>query len=133
YRDTTSRRIRDIYESGAPSLLNEVKHVRLNGEVIDVEVAGIPFLFRGQPAIQAVIRDVTDRRRGREALRQTEERLRTVVSSASLIRFALNRDGIFTLSEGEGLKSLGWRSGEMVGRSVFDIYRDNPRIIANFK
>ena len=133
YRDSTSRRIRDVYESGAPNLLNEGKHVRLNGEVIDVEVAGMPFLFRGQPAIQAVIRDVTDRRRGREALRQTEERLRTVVSSASLILFALDKNGVFTLSEGEGLTALGWKPGEMVGRSVFEIYRDDPDILENIR
>lgn len=131
YRDSANRRIRDIYESGAPSLLNEVKHIRLNGEVIDVEVAGMPFVFRGQPAIQAVVRDVTDRRRGREALRQTEERLRTVVSSASLILFALDKNGVFTLSEGEGLTALGWKPGEMVGQSVFEIYRDNPEILEN--
>ncbi|HVQ37978.1 MAG TPA: PAS domain S-box protein, partial [Pyrinomonadaceae bacterium] len=96
YRDSASRRIKDIYESGSPSPAYEVKHVRLNGDVIDVEVAGMPFVFGGQPAVQAVIRDVTDRQRGREALRQTEERLRTVVSSASLILFALDRNGVFT-------------------------------------
>jgi PAS domain S-box-containing protein len=133
YREDAGRRIRDIQELGSPSLLNETKHIRLNGEVIDVEVAGMPFLFRGKPAIQAVIRDVTDRRRGREALRQTEQRLRTVVSSASLILFALDQNGIFTLSEGEGLTALGWKPGEMVGRSVFDIYSDNPRILENVR
>lgn len=132
-RDIVMRRIREVEELGSSTPLNEQKHIKLNGEVIDVEVTGMPFLFRGQPAVQAVIRDVTDRRRGREALRQTEARLRTVVSSASLILFALDQDGVFTLSEGEGLKSLGWKSGEMVGRSVFDIYRDNPEILTSVR
>jgi len=131
--DIVRRRIRDVEELGSSTPLNEQKHIKLNGEVIDVEVTGMPFLFRGQPAVQAVIRDVTDRRRGREALRQTEARLRTVVSSASLILFALDENGIFTLSEGEGLKALGWKSGEMVGQSVFDIYADNPTILANVR
>jgi PAS domain S-box-containing protein len=133
YRESAFRRIREVYESGVSSLANEVKHLRLNGDVIDVEVAGMPFVFRGKPAIQAVIRDVTDRRRNREALRQTEERLRTVVSSASLILFALDQDGVFTLSEGEGLSAVGWKPGEMVGRSVFEIYRDNPEVLRNVR
>jgi PAS domain S-box-containing protein len=133
YREAARRRILDIQEFGSPSLLNETKHVRLDGETIDVEVAGMPFVFRGKPAIQAVLRDVTDRRRGREALRQTEERLRTVVSSASLILFAIDQNGIFTLSEGEGLSVLGWKSGEMVGQSVFDVYADNPQIVENVR
>ncbi len=133
YRNVVGDRIREVQERGSPTPLNEQKHIKLNGEVIDVEVAGMPFVFRGQPAVQAVIRDVTDRRRGREALRQTEKRLRTVVSSASLILFALDQDGVFTLSEGEGLKALGWKAGEMVGRSVFEIYRDNPDVLQNVR
>ena len=132
-QDIVRRRIREVEELGSSTPLNEQKHIKLNGEVIDVEVIGMPFLFRGQPAVQAVIRDVTDRRRGREALRQTEARLRTVVSSASLILFALDQNGVFTLSEGEGLKALGWKSGEMVGHSVFDIYADNPEILTNVR
>jgi len=132
-RDMARRGIREIEELGSATPLNEQKHIKLNGEVIDVEVAGMPFLFCGKPAVQAVIRDVTEKRRGREALRQTEARLRTVVSSASLILFALDQNGIFTLSEGEGLKALGWKSGEMVGRSVFDIYADNPEVLTNIR
>jgi PAS domain S-box-containing protein len=132
-RDIARRRIREVEELGSSTALNEQKHIKLNGEVIDVEVAGMPFVVNGKPAVQAVIRDVTDRRRGREALRQTEARLRTVVSSASLILFALDQDGVFTLSEGEGLQALGWKSGEMVGRSVFEIYADNPDVLTNIR
>jgi PAS domain S-box-containing protein len=132
-RDIVIRRIREVEELGSSTPLNEQKHIKFNGEVIDVEVTGMPFVFRGQPAVQAMIRDVTDRRRGREALRQTEERLRTVVSSASLILYALDKNGRITLSEGEGLKALGWKPGEHVGQSVFELYRDNPEIIQNIR
>ena len=45
--------------------------------------------------------------------------------------FALDKDGVFTLSEGEGLKVLGLKSGEVVGQSAFDIYRDNPQVLEN--
>ena len=132
-RDIVIRRIREVEELGSSTPLNEQKHIKLNGDVIDVEVTGMPFVFRGQPAVQAMIRDVTDRRRGREALRQTEERLRTVVSSASLILYAIDKNGLITLSEGEGLKALGWKPGELVGQSVFELYRDNPEIIQNIR
>ncbi len=133
FRDAVEARIRQVQESGSSTALTELKHLRLNGEVIDVEVTGMPFDFRGQPAVQAVVRDITDRRRGREALKQTETRLRTVVSSASLVLFALDQNGVFTLSEGEGLKAMGWKAGEMVGHSVFELYRDNPDVLKNIR
>ncbi|HET6647369.1 MAG TPA: PAS domain S-box protein [Pyrinomonadaceae bacterium] len=126
YRALVSKRIQDINELGEPAPLSEQKHVKLNGEVIDVEVTGMPFTFRGQPAVQAVIRDATERKRARESLKQTEARLRTVVGSASLVLFAIDSNGVFTLSEGEGLKSLGLQPGELVGQSVYEVYRHIP-------
>jgi PAS domain S-box-containing protein len=133
YREVVSDRIRQVQEQGSSTELKEQKHIKLNGDVIDVEVAEMPFVFRGKTGVQAVVRDVTDRKRSREALRQTEERLRTVVSSASLILSALDPDGVITLSEGEGLKALGWKPGELVGQSVFELYRDNPEVIDNVR
>jgi PAS domain S-box-containing protein len=133
YREATQERIQKIEKFGSSTALTELKHVRLNGEVIDVEVTGMPFIYRGQTAVQAVIRDVTDRRRGKEALRQSETRLRTVVGSASLILFVLNKDGIFTLAEGEGLKSLGVKPDDLVGHSVFELYGHNADIINNIR
>jgi PAS domain S-box-containing protein len=133
FRGLVKGRVGEVEELGSSTALTEQKHVKLNGEIIDVEVAGIPFVFHGQPAVQAVIRDITDRRRGREALQQTEARLRMVVGSVSLIIFALDKDGIFTLSEGEGLKVLGLKPGEVVGRSVFDLYSDNPEVLEHVR
>ena len=37
------------------------------------------------------------------------------------------------LSEGKGLDSLGLRSGEMVGRSIFDVYRKEPAMVEVFQ
>lgn len=64
-------------------------------------------------------------------LRESEERLRTVITSAPIVLFALDSKGVFTLSEGERLKALGLKPGEVVGRSAFDVYRDIPQIVDN--
>ena len=133
YHDTVNRRVRQVLEEGSPTELIEQRHVRLDGEVIDVEVAGMPFVVNGQPAVQVVMRDITDRNRGREALRQTETQLRTVIGSAALVLFAINREGIFTLAEGEGLKKLNLEPGDLVGQSIFDLYRDHPQILRNIR
>jgi PAS domain S-box-containing protein len=58
-----------------------------------------------------------------------EERLRAVISNAPVILFALDREGVFTLSEGRGLEVLGAEPGESVGMSVFDVYRDFPDVL----
>jgi PAS domain S-box-containing protein len=59
-----------------------------------------------------------------------EERLRTVIANAPIVLAALDRDGVFTLSEGKGLAALGVKPGEHVGQSIFDVYRDQPDVLA---
>jgi len=63
------------------------------------------------------------------ALRESEERLRTVITSAPIILFALDPDGVYTLSEGAGLAALGRAPGAVVGLSVFDVFHDHPDLL----
>ncbi len=121
--------IEQIDTLGLPTQFTEAKFVRLSSEVIDVEVAGMPFTFRGQPAVQTLIRDITERKRASDALKQTEERLHTVIGSASLVLFAVDQDGTFTLCEGKGLEAMKLRPGDFVGQSIFEVYRDNQSIV----
>lgn len=60
-----------------------------------------------------------------------EERLRTVVSNAPIVLFALDKEGRFTLSEGKGLEALEVQSDQIVGLSIYDVYRDVPQILEN--
>jgi PAS domain S-box-containing protein len=59
-------------------------------------------------------------------LRDSELQLRQIVENTPVVLFALDRDGIFTLSEGKALQALGLKSGEVVGRSALEMYRDHP-------
>lgn len=132
-KDAVEKRVDQIQLSQQPSELAEQRCMRLDGELIDVEVTGIPFNSGGKCAVQAVFRDVTEQKRAREALRETETRLRTVVASASLILFATDKNGIFTLCEGEGLVSLNLKPGELVGESIFSVYADYPKVGENIR
>jgi diguanylate cyclase (GGDEF)-like protein/PAS domain S-box-containing protein len=53
----------------------------------------------------------------------------TIVESAPMALFALDADGVFTLSEGKALELLGLEPGEVVGSSLFDVYADEPEIL----
>src|SRR4030095_10326175 len=66
-------------------------------------------------------------------LRDTEQRLRSLVENAPIVLFAIDRAGIFTLSEGKGLEMLGLKPGEVVGQSAYEIYKSVPRVIDNIR
>jgi PAS domain S-box-containing protein len=64
-----------------------------------------------------------------EAARDSlEARLKLAVDHSPIALFSIDREGIITLSEGAGLAALGVRSGELVGKSVFELYRQHPTI-----
>jgi PAS domain S-box-containing protein len=72
------------------------------------------------------LEDITERKKAEEALQKEFVRLQTMVSNAPVVIFAVDKHGIFTLSEGRALSIMGLKGGEVVGRSVFDVYRDKP-------
>ena len=133
YHDHVRERVDYIEQFQKATALAEQKCLRLDGTEVDVEVTGLPFTSEGKSAVLAVFRDVTEKKQAREALRKAEKRLRTVVGSASLILFATDKNGIISLSEGEGLKSLSLKPGELVGQSVFEAYADTPEIGENVR
>ena len=58
---------------------------------------------------------------GEKALRESEEKFRTLVTNAEEIVYMIAKDGTFLLSEGKGLSKLGLKPGQVVGQSVFEI------------
>lgn len=133
YRHHVTEGVDYIQRFRQPTPLVEQKCLRLDGSVIDVEVTGLPFTSDGKSAVLSVFRDVTEKKQAREALRKAEKRLRTVVGSAALILFATDKNGVFTLSEGEGLKSLSLTPGELVGKSAYEVYADTPQVGENIR
>ncbi|NJR21181.1 MAG: PAS domain S-box protein [Richelia sp. CSU_2_1] len=61
-------RMRKVEEENTPIDLAEEKFMRLDGQIIDVEVAGIPATYQGCAAAQIIIRDVTERKRVEQQL-----------------------------------------------------------------
>lgn len=83
--------------------------------------------------LEGMLTDVT-RRVTREAdLRRNQELMQTVVNNAPIIIFALDREGMFTLSDGKQLSSLGLQPGQVVGLSAFDVYHEVPHIVEGIK
>ena len=80
-----------------------------------------------------LMRDITARKESERALKEGEMRLRSVVANVPVVLFVLDRAGVFTVSEGKGLEALGIKPGEIVGRSVFEVYLDTPQILEDVR
>ncbi|HEX2962625.1 MAG TPA: PAS domain S-box protein [Ignavibacteriales bacterium] len=70
YFPTAKRFLEGILSRKKPARANRVKLITLTGETIDAEITGLPTTYNEMPAIQLVIRDITDLKR-QERIRQT--------------------------------------------------------------
>ena len=62
-------------------------------------------------------------------LRLSEEKYRVLTVNSPVILFGIDPSGVFTLSEGIGLESMGAEPGGVVGHSVYEVYRNYPDIL----
>ncbi|MFC7172336.1 PAS domain S-box protein [Haloplanus litoreus] len=110
------RRLEGVYRRRDGSTFPVAVHVRR----LDME---------GEDRFVVISRDVSERKAREEDLAATKERLDTVVSNVPVVLFALDADGVFTLSEGRGLSTIGLEPDEVVGESAFERYADQPAVI----
>ena len=75
YRDLIRQRIQRCYETGTASSPQECFLVALDGSSVQVESAGFPINWKGLPAVEVVARDIKERKRAEQAVREWQLRL----------------------------------------------------------
>ena len=117
YWDSDRQHVSSIEKYQSASLV-ERKMIRLDGQVIEVEAAGSLVAYQGQSAIQVVARDVTERKRGEEALRTQALVLEEMSEGVTM----LGEDGIIAFTNPAWDAMFGYRAGELIGQhaSVFN-------------
>jgi PAS domain S-box-containing protein len=102
-------------------------HIRKDGGRIPVDINTSLVQYEGRAAVLAVVRDVTERRRAEEKLRESEARFRTAFqTSPDSISITRLSDGM-CVDINEGFTAtLGYTREEAVGRSAIDlgVWRD---------
>ena len=124
----SERRMREISETGRHQPPHHYRVLRLDGRIVDVESRGGPCLHQGQPAIQLVAQDVserlrmeTERERVEEALRRSEEKYRLLVETSNDLIWSVDAGGRWTFLNREAARRIyGYEVEEMLGRPFTD-------------
>jgi signal transduction histidine kinase len=95
---------------------------------VRVEVRAVPT----GDGLTAHVRDITEKKERERKIERQNERLRTIIDNAPTVLFALDEEGVFTLSEGRGLEGLELDVGDFVGESAFDAFA-GTRIAENVR
>jgi diguanylate cyclase (GGDEF)-like protein/PAS domain S-box-containing protein len=114
--------IKDYYERlGAKVRLSqryEFRIIRKDGAERWVEAFPSRIQYRGRPAVQVAMVDVTERKDAEATLRNSEERYRTLVESSTDAILMLDRDRNVVTGNQSFLKLFGYRRNEVEGKSI---------------
>gem|GEM_PF-4110827 len=80
------------------------------------------------PRIITVLRRNEDPFDSEDYRNKIEHFFKVIITRTPTILFALDENGIVTLSEGLALELIGYKPGQLIGQSVFDILKDRPDI-----
>ncbi|MBE9528089.1 MAG: PAS domain S-box protein, partial [Proteobacteria bacterium] len=109
------------YKAGKDSKRTIVQRLlRLDGTEFWGESTGVVFTYKGEPAIQTVIRDITERKRTEEDLQEEKERFRGLVEATSDWVWVVDKSSVYTYASPKVREVLGYEVEEVLGKTPFD-------------
>jgi PAS domain S-box-containing protein len=109
------------------SMTFESKHWSKTGRVLDTEITVTCLDYEGRQYGCAIMRDIGERKRAEMALRQSEERYRSLYDETPTMYFTLMPDGTVRSVNRFGADQLGYRAEEIIGRSVLDMFHEDDK------
>jgi len=103
---------------GESTSLIEQKYVRLDGTVLNVETSGKPHTYLGEPAVQIIFSDITERKKKEASLKKTETLFFQLFQNSPLAVTQLDEEGN-VVEINKGFEELfGFSLKELSGKSL---------------
>jgi PAS domain S-box-containing protein len=118
--DYHQRIARRMKEGGLLSPMVEQKYVRMDGKVIDVETMSSPFTFQGEPCVQVIFRDITERKQTEERIKKNETLLAQLFQNIPMAVVLLNDQGKVEQVNKGFEEMFGFSLDELRGKSIND-------------
>ena len=113
---------RKLFATAEPQTVN-IRYVKKNGEVIEVQAVSTVLLGENchVTGAQVVAADLTEQKRAKAALRETEERYRLLFESIGQGIYTFDRDGVITEINPAACELIGYSREELLGRHIFEL------------
>ena len=117
YRQAIKSGIQNNYQTGTASPPMESALLTIGGSAIPIEAAAIPITWKGRPAIEVIARDIRQRKRTEETLREYEK----VVEGLEEMICVVDREYRYVLANRAFLHYRGMERDQVVGYLVSEL------------
>jgi PAS domain S-box-containing protein len=130
-REDVSRLLKNISETNeAMQDSGPWRHKKKSGEIIDVQIRSYPLTFGGRNARLVVATDITEQKKAEDALKESEERFRLIVSNIKDYAIVvLDPEGRITSWNGGAEKINGYSKEEILAKH-FSLFYSGEDIAA---
>jgi PAS domain S-box-containing protein len=92
-----------------------------DGSVLPVEVSAKVVHRRGKGIIHAFVRDISERKRAEDALRESQKRFQALTETTSDFVWEMDANGVYTYCSPQINELWGYKPEDMIGRTPFDL------------
>jgi PAS domain S-box-containing protein len=109
---------------GEITLASDVPVHHVDGSLFWADVSAAPFEMDGRPSVLGVFRDVTERKKAEEAIRQSQKHLRDLIDNTGAYVFVglLTIDGTVIETNRSSLEAAGLKPEDVVGQPFEETY-----------
>jgi len=113
----------------------EAEHQHKDGSIISVEISTGILEYGKEQYILSIVQDITERKRTEEALRESEEKFRTITEQVSELIFLTDAQGKITYVSPAAMEIFGYLPEEMLNQPFINYLSDEaiPKAMASFQ
>lgn len=112
----------------------ELRDLRQDGSSVNVQVYSSKIVLDGKSYILATIHDIMERKQSEKALRESEEKYRSILETIEEGYYELDLEGYFTFSNDAFCNIIGYAKDDLVGMDSRDsiVMEDRVNVTATF-
>jgi PAS domain S-box-containing protein len=95
--------------------------LRADGTEVPVEIMVQMVVMNGKPLMQGIFRDITERKKTEQALRDSEKRFRSLVETSNDWIWEVDENAAYTYASPRIQTILGYEPAEVLGKTPFDL------------
>ncbi|MBL6445312.1 PAS domain S-box protein [Fulvivirga sp. 29W222] len=126
---TIRERIKSILKTGSAAPKFEQEFICFDGSILTGESVIVPFEWRGQTVVLAVVRDITEQTKYLKSLKSSEENLKELIKNTPLSLAMLDKDMNYVACSSKYLKDWWVKDEEMdmekiIGLNHYELFED---------
>jgi PAS domain S-box-containing protein len=120
-----------IIRTGKPLIGIEERETLKNGSIRWVSTTKLPLYDSENHIIGTfgISRDITDRKMAEIEIQEKSQILNGIISNLPVIAYKVDSKGFFTESMGKGLKSMQYEDKQLVGESIYNLFKNDTEAI----